>query len=65
MAENGFENNYPMTKSIDVMREAVRWPKGLVRQSEIRPGKQKKHRYERRKVREFLRIQDGRGELAF
>ena len=44
-----------MTKTIEVISEAVRNPKHPFRKVDNRPKKPLKHRYERRKVREFLR----------
>jgi hypothetical protein len=47
-----------MTKTLDVLNEAVRNTKHPFRQVNDRPGKPKKHRYERRKIKEFLRVGD-------
>lgn len=47
-----------MTKTLDALTEVIRDPKPSFRQIEDRPQKAKKHRYERRKVREFLRLGD-------
>ncbi len=44
-----------MTKSIDALTEAIRGTKPVFPQIDARPEKPKKHRYERRKVRECLR----------
>jgi hypothetical protein len=51
-----------MTKTWNLIQETVRNSKHPFRQSENRPPK-KKNRYERRKVREFLRLGDWAGEL--
>jgi hypothetical protein len=45
-----------MTKTLDVINEAIRNPKHPFRQVNDRPDKPKKHRYERRKIREFIRL---------
>ena len=45
-----------MTKSIDVMTEIVRNPKHSFRKVDDRPEKALKHRYERRKIKEFLKL---------
>ena len=45
-----------MTKTPDVIREAIQNPKHPFRQTATRPGKPRKNRYERRKVREFIRL---------
>jgi hypothetical protein len=47
-----------MAKSIDMLAEAVSNPKHPFRQVDSRPQKAQKHRYERRKVKEYLRIGD-------
>ena len=47
-----------MTKTPDTMQEVIRNPKHSFRQVVDRPGKPKKHRYERRKIREFIRLGD-------
>jgi hypothetical protein len=51
-----------MTKTWNLIQEAVRSTKHPFRQTENRPPK-KKHRYERRKIRELLRLGDWTGEL--
>ncbi len=45
-----------MSKSIEVISEIIRDPKHPFRQVDDRPDKQKKHQYERRKVKEILRF---------
>jgi len=47
-----------MTKTIDLISDAIRNPKHPFRQVDDRPQKQKKHRYERRKIKEFIRMGD-------
>jgi hypothetical protein len=51
-----------MTKTWNLIQETVRNTKHPFRQTENRPPK-KKHRYERRKIRELLRLGDWTGEL--
>jgi hypothetical protein len=45
-----------MTKTLDVLTEALRNPKNTLRKVENRPKKAQKHRYERRKINEFIRL---------
>ena len=45
-----------MTKTPEVMTEVIRNPKHTFRKAEDRPNKPQRHRYERRKVREFMRL---------
>ena len=47
-----------MTKTLDALTEVIRDPKPAFRQIDDRPQKAKKHRYERRKIRECLRVGD-------
>ena len=47
-----------MSKPLDVINEALRNNKHPFRQVNDRPIKAKKNRYERRKVREYLRLGD-------
>jgi hypothetical protein len=47
-----------MTKTIDTITEIVRNPKHSFRKADGRPVKAQKHRYQRRKVREYLRLGD-------
>jgi hypothetical protein len=44
-----------MTKSPDVIHETIRNTKHPFRQVADRPNKSRKHRYERRKVKEYMR----------
>ena len=44
-----------MTKTIDVITEIIRNPKHAFRKADDRPVKAQKHRYERRKVKEFIK----------
>ncbi len=45
-----------MTKSLEVISEAVRNPKHPFRKVDNQPKKPLKHRYERRKIREYLHL---------
>ena len=47
-----------MTKSLEVISEAVRNPKHPFRKVDNQPKKPQKHRYERRKIREYLHLGD-------
>jgi hypothetical protein len=47
-----------MTKTIDVITEIIRNPKHPFRKADDRPVKAQKHRYERRKIREYIRLGD-------
>ena len=47
-----------MTKTLEVITDVVRNTKHPFRQVDDRPGKPKKHRYERRKIREYLKLAD-------
>ena len=47
-----------MTKTLDVITEIVRNPKQTFRKADDRPVKAQKHRYERRKIKEFIRLSD-------
>ena len=55
-------NSVLMTKSLDVIVETIRNSKHPFRQVDNRPAKPQKSRYERRKVREYLRLGDWGGE---
>lgn len=47
-----------MTKSLETISEAIRNTKHPFRQVDDRPDKPHKHRYERRKVKEYIKIGD-------
>ena len=47
-----------MTRTIEVISEAVKNPKYPFRKTENQPKKAMKHRYERRKIKEFLHLGD-------
>jgi hypothetical protein len=50
------ESNQAMTKSLEVITDAVRNPKHPFRKVDNQPKKPQKHRYERRKIREYLHL---------
>jgi len=52
------KGNQTMTKSLEVISEAVRNPKHPFRKVDNQPKKPRKHRYERRKIREYLHLTD-------
>jgi len=52
------ETNQVMTKSLEVISEAIRNPKHPFRKVDNQPKKPLKHRYERRKIREYLHLGD-------
>lgn len=45
-----------MTKSLEVITEAIRNPKHPFRKVDNQPKKPLKHRYERRKIKEYLHL---------
>jgi len=47
-----------MTKTLEVITDAIRNTKHPFRKVDNRPRKAQKHRYERRKVREYLHLGD-------
>ncbi len=47
-----------MTKSLELISEAVRNPKHPFRKVDNQPKKPRKHRYERRKIKEYLHLGD-------
>ncbi len=53
-----------MTKTLEAVNEAVRNPKYPFRKTDNHPKKAVKHRYERRKIREFLQLTDWLAEEA-
>ncbi|MGD0411032.1 MAG: 50S ribosomal protein L11 methyltransferase [Verrucomicrobiota bacterium] len=54
-----------MTKTLNLIHEAIRNTKHAFRQSQQRAAKAQKHRYERRKVKEIIRLNDWSTELEF
>ncbi|MBE7501858.1 MAG: hypothetical protein HS113_16450 [Verrucomicrobiales bacterium] len=53
-----------MPKPLAVITETIRSTKHPFRHTEDRPGKAKKNRYERRKIREYMRFGDWSQDLA-
>ena len=53
-----------MSKTLDVIIETIRDPKHPFRKLDHQPKKALKNRYERRKIREFLHLQDWQDEGA-
>ena len=53
-----------MSKTFEVISEVIRDPKHPFRKVENQPKKAQKHRYERRKVREYLHLADWLTEEA-
>jgi hypothetical protein len=51
-----------MKKSVDLIDETIRTVKHPFQQAEARPNKCQKHRYERRKVKEYIRLTDWQDE---
>ena len=49
-------------KTFEVINEVVRNPKHLFRKTENQPKKPQKHRYERRKIKEYLHLTDWQTE---
>ncbi len=47
-----------MIKSLDQISEAIHSSKLLLHQVDDRPNKPQKHRYERRKIKEYIKISD-------
>lgn len=47
-----------MSKTLDVIAEAIRNPKHPFRKVDHQPRKALKHRYERRKIKAFLHLSD-------
>ena len=47
-----------MTRTLDAIAEIIRNPKHPFRKADDRPIKAQKHRYERRKIKEFIRLSD-------
>ena len=52
------KGNAAMTKSLEVISEAVSNPKHPFRKVDNHPKKPLKHRYERRKIKEYLHLAD-------
>jgi hypothetical protein len=52
------KGNHAMTKSLEVISEAIRNPKHPFRKVDNQPKKPLKHRYERRKIKGYLQLGD-------
>ena len=64
-AENSqIETPAMMSKTLDVIAEAIRNPKHPFRKVDHQPKKALKHRYERRKIKAFLHLSDLQTEEA-
>jgi hypothetical protein len=53
-----------MTKTLDIITEALASSNHPFRKADNRPKKAQKHRYERRKIREYLHLGDWAPEEA-
>ncbi len=47
-----------MSKTIDAITEIIRNPNHPFRKADDRPAKAQKHRYERRKIKEIIKLND-------
>ena len=47
-----------MTKSMESINDVIRDPKHSFRKADSQPKKAMKHRYERRKIKEYLHLAD-------
>jgi hypothetical protein len=47
-----------MSKTIEAIAEIIRNPKHPFRKADDRPAKAQKHRYERRKIKEYIKQSD-------
>jgi hypothetical protein len=52
------ERNAVMTKTFEAISDALRNPRYSFRKTDNRPKKAQKHRYERRKIKEYLHLSD-------
>jgi hypothetical protein len=50
------KDSITMTKSVDVITEIVRNPKHSFRKADAHAEKANRHRYERRKIKEFMKL---------
>jgi hypothetical protein len=50
------KGTHAMTKSLEVISEAIRNPKHPFRKVDNQPQKPRKHRYERRKIKSYLQL---------
>ena len=53
-----------MTKTLDVISDAIRSSKNPFTKTDNRPKKAQKHRYERRKIKEYLHLGEWAAEEA-
>lgn len=53
-----------MIKTLEVITEAIRDPNHPFRKADNQPRKPQKHRYERRKIKEYLHLADWQAEPA-
>jgi hypothetical protein len=53
-----------MTKTQAIITEALQDPKHPFRKTEHQPHKAQKHRYERRKIKEFLHLTELNGDVG-
>jgi hypothetical protein len=53
-----------MIKTLEVITEAIRNPNHPFRKADQQPKKSQKHRYERRKIKEYLHLADWQAEQA-
>jgi len=60
-----FELKCAMKKSFDVIQEVICNPKHPFRKMDGQPKKALKHRYERRKIKEYLHLGDWLEDEAF
>ena len=51
-----------MTKTLEFISDIIRNPKHPFHQVDDRPDKPQKHRYERRKIKEYIKLADGMAE---
>ena len=51
-----------MTKTLEFISDVIRNPKHPFRQADDRPDKPQKHRYERRKIKEYIKLADWMAE---
>jgi hypothetical protein len=63
-SENHKNESRAMMKTLDVIAEAIRNPKHPFRKVDHQPKKALKHRYERRKIKAFLHLNDLQTEEA-
>jgi hypothetical protein len=52
------ERKCVMTKSLETISEAIRDPKHPFSKTHHQPKKERQHRYERRKIKEYLHLED-------